>query len=108
MRVMMICFAIAVSLAGLGALAVGVAALTRGWVPPESRKLIVRPRLYGRGMVALAICAFLMAANWVLVTDPILRKLGQMAGFLAVIVIAHLTGASRRPADVQPQEGDKP
>ncbi|MET9900823.1 hypothetical protein [Streptomyces sp. NPDC006446] len=107
MRVMFICFAIAISLAGLVALAAGIAALTRGWIPPKSRQLIVRPRIYGWGMVGFAGCAFLVAANWVLVTDPTLRQLGQTAGLLAVIVIAYVARASRLPADVEAQEGDK-
>ncbi|MFF0190832.1 hypothetical protein [Streptomyces sp. NPDC005244] len=101
---MFIYFAIAVALMGLLALAGGVAALTCGWVRPKSRELIVRPRLYGWGLVAISFCAFVLATDWLMLGDRGLRSLGQAAVVVALALISRMTRASRHPADVELEE----
>ncbi|MCZ4102940.1 hypothetical protein C8250_038995 [Streptomyces sp. So13.3] len=66
--------------------AVGLAAVTRGWVLPRNRRHVRNPRLYGWGqlIVAFALCWQLVFG--MLSRDPETRAWGTLTG--AVMLVA--------------------
>ncbi|MFF2997303.1 hypothetical protein ACFVTC_22500 [Streptomyces sp. NPDC057950] len=93
----------------LGALVVavgGIAAITYGWVLPSIRAKVVRPRLYGLGVLVLALGLFLMGAAVVASTDVVESAVRTVAVGL-VLVSSKVTRTSGRPTGVDQQIPDK-
>ncbi|MER7675364.1 hypothetical protein [Streptomyces sp. NPDC096934] len=100
-------FAILVALAGLLFIASGIAAIARGWVF-KTRNPVLRPRLYGWGLLAIGFGACVQAADYAVVTDSGLRSLIQTAAIVGMALSTRLVYASRRPDEAELQDGAKP
>ncbi|MFE2299689.1 hypothetical protein ACFXAW_15980 [Streptomyces sp. NPDC059445] len=107
MHLLFICFTTFMALMASVGVALGVAAITFGWVLPRIRPRVERPRLYGWGALLMALSMVLTGRLIELFTDPI-PGLGPATGsgplFLGAVVIR----SSRRPEIADPQEADKP
>ncbi|MFF4144560.1 hypothetical protein ACFY0A_24930 [Streptomyces sp. NPDC001698] len=75
--------------------AMGVAAVTRGWVPPWNRRQVRRVRLYGRGQLILAVALCLQAFRLV-TSNPAIRSLGALFGSGLLLAGIFVTRASFR------------
>ncbi|MGW4674315.1 hypothetical protein [Streptomyces sp. NPDC004324] len=93
----------------LGALVVavgGIAAIAYGWVLPSRRATVVRPRLYGWGVLVLAVSLFLMGAALVASTDVVESSVRTVAVGLG-LVSSKVIRTSGRPAGVDQQIPDE-
>ncbi|MFD3477381.1 hypothetical protein [Streptomyces sp. NPDC058695] len=71
----------------------GVAAVTRGWVPPMNRRHVHAPRIYGWGQLTVAFALCSEAALGSLISDsgirpsaPLIGSAILVAGFIAMMV----------------------
>ncbi len=76
----------------------GVAALTRGWVLPTSRKHVTRPRLYGWGQVAIAIALCCQATFGLMAIGFGSRQWGTLAGSVLMVTGVLVIAMSHRSA----------
>ncbi|MFE3269202.1 hypothetical protein [Streptomyces sp. NPDC059215] len=93
----------------LGALVVavgGIAAVIYGWVLPSRRATVVRPRLYGLGVLVLAVSLFLMGAAFVASTDVIESSVRTIAVGLG-LVSSKMIRTSGRPEGADQQVPDE-
>ncbi|MGQ5649493.1 hypothetical protein ACWDWT_01250 [Streptomyces sp. NPDC003343] len=90
----------------LALVALGIAAITCGWVLPKLRPVVERPRTYGKGALLLALSFFLMGRVIELFTDPI-PGLGPLAGAVPLFLGCVAIGLSRRSEAADVQELDK-
>ncbi|WP_261717206.1 hypothetical protein [Streptomyces sp. FZ201] len=78
----------------------GIAAVTRGWVPPVSRKPIQRADLYGWGQLLCAIALCCQAVFGLVISDIGLRQIGILVGgallLLGIAVMARSYRGDRR------------
>ncbi|MFF3897378.1 hypothetical protein ACFYY3_30275 [Streptomyces sp. NPDC001812] len=77
----------------------GVAAVTRGWVPPWLRSSVRRVRLYGLGQLVVAFGLCWYAASWTVFSDS---EWGNGFGFplmatgSILMVVSRNTGRNRQ------------
>ncbi|MFF3558670.1 hypothetical protein ACFYXS_01285 [Streptomyces sp. NPDC002574] len=76
-----------VALVVIGSLyaASGVAAITRGWVFPWSRRHVGRLRLYGGGQLVLAFALCWQGLFGTVIGDPDARSTGSVIGSVTVV-----------------------
>ena len=99
------CFAMLVGLMALVFAGLGIAAITSGWLLPNARPRIARPRQYGWGVLLMALGSCLTGGVIELFTDPI-PGLGPASGLLPVFLGARVIRSSRHPeAAVLPDLG---
>ncbi|MER6441407.1 hypothetical protein ABT275_34265 [Streptomyces sp. NPDC001185] len=94
------------ALGGLVVAVGGIAAIAYGWVLPSIRAKVVRPRLYGWGVLVLAVGLFLMGAALVASTDVVESSVRTVAVGL-VLVSSKVVRTSGRPAGVDQQVPDE-
>ncbi|WP_406840007.1 hypothetical protein ACICHK_34710 [Streptomyces sp. AHU1] len=99
---MLVYFAIPVALAALVTAGGGIAALTRGWVLPRVRPVIERPRVYGWGVLLLALGMCLLAVSMMVFTDMMLTA-GRTIAVAIMFVGSQVVLKSRRPRVADPQ-----
>ncbi|MFG3587387.1 hypothetical protein [Streptomyces sp. NPDC047990] len=93
----------------LGALVVavgGIAAIACGWVLPSIRATVLRPRLYGLGVLVLAVSLFLMGAALAASTDVVKSSVRTVAVGL-VLVSSKVIRTSGRPSGVDQKIPDE-
>ncbi|MFD4969845.1 hypothetical protein [Streptomyces sp. NPDC058424] len=81
------------------AVALGVAAITRGWVPPMTRRPVRRVRLYGWGQLVFAFALCLQAAMAPVISDTDIRLLFCVPLMLTggiVMMVGQYTGRNRQ------------
>jgi hypothetical protein len=74
----------------------GIAALTRGWVLPTSRKHVTRPQLYGWGQLVIAIALCCQAAFGLMTNDLDARQGGTLAGSVLMVIGTLVIAVSQR------------
>ncbi|WP_326773200.1 hypothetical protein [Streptomyces sp. NBC_01445] len=81
----------------------GVAAVTRGWVPPMNRRHVHAPRIYGWGQLTVAFALCWEAAFGVLISDsgiwpsaPLVGSAILVAGFIVMMVGQRAGGKRER------------
>lgn len=94
-----ICLSALLALLALLLAAVGIAAITRGWVPPRARFRVRDSRLYGRGMLWLALATGVIAADGVAVTDPDARNPARVAMFVTTLLAVRAMSKCERSTD---------
>jgi len=74
----------------------GVAAVTRSWVPPVSRKPIKRIRLYGLGQLLCALSLCCLAVFGHIMSDVGIRQVGLLVGCAFMLLGISVLAASYR------------
>ncbi|MGW4824079.1 hypothetical protein ACWEP4_35355 [Streptomyces sp. NPDC004227] len=77
----------------------GVAALTRGWVPPMTRRPVRRVRVYGWGQLVFAFAFCLQAVMAPVISDTDIRLLFCVPLMLTggiVMMVGQYTGRNRQ------------
>ncbi|MFJ1969242.1 hypothetical protein ACIO93_11295 [Streptomyces sp. NPDC087903] len=94
--------AVPLGLLALLVAASGVAAITRGWVLPMSRRHVRAPRIHGWGqlVVAFALCWQLMCG--LVINDPGAQASGTLIGSailltgIVIMMVGQLAGGGRK------------
>ncbi|MFA3839573.1 hypothetical protein [Streptomyces aureus] len=94
--------AVALVLLALLYAAPGVAAVTRGWVPPMNRRHVHAPRIYGWGQLTVAFALCWQTAFGLLISDsgirpsaPLIGSAILVAGFVVMMVGQRADGKSK-------------
>ncbi|MFI8303980.1 hypothetical protein ACIF80_11090 [Streptomyces sp. NPDC085927] len=86
--------------------ALGVAAVTRGWVLPMNRRHVRRVRLYGWGQLVAAFGLCCQVVFGLVITDPGIREWaapsgsGLLVAGLIVMTVSHRPGGNRQGSDM--------
>ncbi|MGW3512329.1 hypothetical protein [Streptomyces sp. NPDC000994] len=74
----------------------GVAAVTRGWVPPWNRRHVRRVRIHGCGQLVLAFALCWQVVFGLVISNPGIRSFGTMSGNGILLTGILLTSVSLR------------
>ncbi|MFE7210007.1 hypothetical protein ACFY0A_24940 [Streptomyces sp. NPDC001698] len=80
----------------------GVAAVTRGWVPPWNRRHVRRVRLHGCGQLVLAFALCWQVVFGLVISNPGIRSFGTLFGGgllltgITLMGVSQYTGRSRQ------------
>ncbi|MFE1286554.1 hypothetical protein [Streptomyces sp. NPDC058751] len=96
MHQVVICFAMLMGVAALWSAGKGIAAITRGRLFARAGRHVVRPRVFGWGMLVMAVGVASLAVEMVVLTDPI-RWVARLASFGLVFLAERTVRASRHP-----------
>jgi hypothetical protein len=76
----------------------GVAAIRTGWMLPNQRRHVLRPRLFGYAQVLLSVCLAVQLAGALFLSGSDARSLVTYGGTALMLGVPALIWASQRPA----------